>query len=407
MTQRRYYADSYMTEFESEVLEATTYEGQPAAILAETCFYPTGGGQPFDLGTLGWAAVLDVVTRPDDNAVLHILDKPLEAGQTVSGVINWQRRFDLMQQHTGQHILSRAFEVLQDGATVGFHLTENNVTIDLDNPNLPPEAIAEAETLANQIVMGNVAVRAWFPDADELAEIALRKISDKVTGDVRVVSIGEFDFCACGGTHVANTGEIGMIKVIRTERTKKVTRLEFRCGGRALADYDEKNRLLLDLAGEMTISYRELPDAVGRLQADNKNLNKALKGAQAQLLRYEADELWTEARDADPDAGCVVVSRIWEGREVSELNGMVQALMQKPKTVVLMAIQGDKAHMIFGCSEDLGYDVVPLLKACMETLGTNRGGGRPTMAQGGGFSASYEQLESVMEYAKARALRGK
>jgi alanyl-tRNA synthetase len=321
-------------------------------------------------------------------------------------VIDCERRFDFMQHHSGQHILSRAFEDLMDAQTIGFHMSDNSVTIDLDKPNISVEQIAAAERLSNQIILENRPVRAWFPDEGELGDLALRKISEKVTGAVRVVDMGGFDACACGGTHIANTGEIGILKIVRTEDGKKHTRVEFVCGWRALADYHRKNGLLLQIAHDMTMSYDDVPEAVLRLQNENKSLTKALKGARGRLLQYEAEELWAEARAADPEAERVVLAIIWEDREPADLNSLMPHLIKKPKTVALMGIPGEKAHLIFGCSEDLGYDVVPLLRAALDTLGTQSGGGRPTLAQGGGFKASRAQMDSVMDYARERAKRG-
>jgi len=405
MTKRDYYSDSYITEFEAKVTEQTEFDGRPAVVLDATFFYPTGGGQPNDLGTLNGIAVLDVVTRADDEAVLHVMESPLEA-QSVKGVIDRERRFDFMQHHSGQHILSRAFEDLYDAQTIGFHLSDNSVTIDVDKPNLSVEQLEAAERLSNQIILENRPVRAWFPDEGELNDLALRKISEKVSGAVRVVDMGGFDACACGGTHVANTGEIGVLKIIRTEGGKKHTRIEFCCGWRVLADYHQKNGLLLQIANDMSMSYEDVPEAIVRLQNENKSLGKALKTARGRLLQYEAEELWQDARDADPEAERVVLCILWEDREAADLNSLMPHLIKKPATVALMGIPGEKAHLIFGCSEDLSYDVVPLLRAALDTLGTKSGGGRPTLAQGGGFKASRAQMESVMDYARERAYRG-
>lgn len=392
MTQRLYYNDSYTVNFTAKLLEKTTYQGRAAAVLDATYFYPSGGGQPYDLGKLNDIPVLEVLTRPEDEAVLHILEQPL-AGETITAQVDWSRRFDHMQQHTGQHILSRAFEELMNAQTVGFHLTETNLTIDLNIPDLSVQAAEEAEALANQIVMENRPVRAWFPSAQELAELKLRKLSEKVSGAVRVVEVQGFDVCACGGTHVAHTGEIGMIKIIKWERSKGSVRLEFRCGRRALDDYRQKNALLLGLASDLTLSWQDIPAAVDRLREENKTLNKALRDAQNRLIQYEADDLWTQAQAANPER--IIVAGVWENRPASDLQGLAQHLARRPKTIALLGLAGEKAHLVFACSEDAGVDVVPFLKAALAKFGA-QGGGRPVLAQGGGFAASQDQLANAI-----------
>jgi len=388
MTSRAYYTDAYTQSFQTTVIDSFTHEGIPAIILEQTYFYPTGGGQPHDLGTLNDSAVVDTFT--DGDRVVHLVENPLAVGETVKGQVDWARRFDHMQQHSGQHILSRAFEDLLNAYTVGFHMSDNSVTIDLDQATIASDDLGRVETLANQIVMENRPVKAWFPEPEELAHLQLRKISDKVTGAVRVVDIGGFDVCACGGTHVRYTGEIGMIKIIRTERAKKNTRLEFKCGYRAVQDYREKNTLLLDLAASLTSGYQDLPIVIGGLQDQNKTLQKELKTVTHQLLAYEAQDMLS------PTDGLQIITQVYTNRETGDLNGIMQHLLKRPQTAVVLAIAGEKAHLVIGRSDDLDYDVVPLLKALLGQLGVQRGGGRPSLAQGGGFSATEAQMTEAL-----------
>ncbi len=408
MTDRRYFLDPYVREFSAQIHEQTRAGERPAVVLDHTYFYPTGGGQPHDLGTLGGLAVVEVLTREDDDAVLHILaaDSPLLTADEVHGSLDWKRRFDHMQQHTGQHILSRAFEIHADAATVGFHLSENSVTIDLDAPEISPADLNAVEEIANDVVMRDAPLRAWFPAEDELAELPLRKISENVTGAVRVVSIGDFDVCACGGTHVARAGEVGQIKILRADRQKNTMRITFACGWRALADYRHKNDLLLRMAAQLSAGYADLPDLLDKLTEENKAAAKQIKTLHGQVLRYEADEIWREAAHNAPDDDPLIIAALWPQREPAELGSLAAHLGNHPRTVALLGRPGEKAHLVFASSPDLDYDVVPVLKACLETLGTARGGGRPTLAQGGGFSASAPQMQSVLDYAVARIRRG-
>jgi alanyl-tRNA synthetase len=396
MTQRLYYADSYTTHFEARLVDQAHVEGRPAVILDQSYFYPTGGGQPHDLGTLNGQAVLDVQTRPSDQAVLHIVEQALQ-GADVQGQVDWVRRFDHMGQHTGQHILSRAFIEVRGAQTVGFHLSNSTLTIDVDQSDVPNTDLEAVEALANQIIAENRAVRAWFPSAEEWADLSLRKISEKVTGAVRVVQVEGFDLCACGGTHVAQTGEIGQIKIIRAEKNKQLTRVEFRCGGRALADYRHKNALVLQLASQLTVGYWELPTALERLQDENKALQRDLKAAQSRLLALEAQALWS----ATPaQAGRVVIAQAFDGREVSDLNGLASHFVKNAQTVALLGLAGPKGHLIFAASPDLALDVVSLLKNTLAGLGSQSGGGRGVLAQGGGFSSDLASLQAILEAVK-------
>src|SRR5258706_5296458 len=228
MTVRRYYADSYTSAFTARVVEATRVGEHPAARLDETFFYPTSGGQPHDTGSLAGSRVLDVTVREHDGELLHLLDAPAAPGPAESR-IDWPRRFDHMQQHTGQHILSQAFVRVAEAPTIGFHLGVETVSIDLGIPALGDAGLADAEAMANDVVQRNAAIRAWFPAAEEIPALALRKTPD-VDGPLRVVAIGDFDLSACGGTHVASTGEIGLISALRTERLRSVARVEFISG---------------------------------------------------------------------------------------------------------------------------------------------------------------------------------
>ena len=399
-TQRLYYDDPYTTTFSARVVERTHFEGRPAVVLDRSFFYPTSGGQPHDTGTLDGVPVTDVVAREADGAVLHVLARELPA-QTdkVRGEIDWARRFDHMQHHTGQHVLTQAFVQVAGAQTVGFHLSADSVTIDLDKSALSPTKVAAAEALANRVVTENRAVRAWFPEPDELIKLPLRKVPE-VHGKFRVVAIADFDVTACGGTHVAHTGEIGLIKVLRAEKRGDTLRIEFRCGGRALQDYAEKHALLSRLSAELTTGYTAIPDVLAKLREENKTLRKELKQLRDALLRSEAQALWEAAEQHD---GYRVVRCAFEGRDVGEVRQIAQHLIAHPATVALCAVAGPKAQLIAARSDDLPQDMVVALKRGLAAWGAQRGGGRPSFAQGGGVPATLEQAQAALQ-AAAEAL---
>ncbi|HVO69184.1 MAG TPA: DHHA1 domain-containing protein [Aggregatilineaceae bacterium] len=390
-TERLYYNDSYTLAFEADVLEATTYARHPALILDRTYFYPEGGGQPPDQGVLNGVPVIDVQTRESDRAVLHVLKGELTT-RKVAGTIDAARRNDHMQHHSGQHILSQALSQAAHAETVSVHMSPDSMTIDVDKPDLSLDDLVAAEELANQVTFENRLVRTWFPGADELAVLRLRKLPD-VAGKVRVVDIGGFDITACGGTHVARSAEIGLVKIVRAERRGNTTRLEFRCGWRALRDYRDKNAIMNQLAAELTVGYWEVGNSVTRLQAENKILRADLKAARDTLVEAEGASLLASAR---PTARGQLITVVFDGRDANELKLLVSKLTAQTGIIALIGNAGEKSGLLFGRSADLALDMVSLLKMALKRIGSQRGGGQPSFAQGGGVPASVAELEAAI-----------
>jgi alanyl-tRNA synthetase len=392
MTHRLYYLNPYCARFSARVEERLTWEGHPAVVLNSSVFYPTAGGQPADRGTLEGVPVVDVVVREADDAVVHVLERPLE-GNVVEGVIDWQRRFDHMQQHTGQHILSAAFERLLGAETVGFHLGSEASTIDVDVPRLAQARVAPVEALANQVIWENRPVTVRFAEPEEMAELPLRK-PPTVEGPIRLVEVEDLDLNPCGGTHVDHTGEIGMIKVVNLEYRGDETRVEFLCGGRALRDYRAKNEMIHTLAAQLTVGYWELDQAVERLQADYKEMRREMRQAREALVEVEASRL-AESAERRPEYR--LVRRLLDPREPGELRHLAQALMQHPGVVALLAtIYEGRTHLCFSRAEDVALNVAELLQqACRELDG--KGGGQPHLAQGSGAVTQPERVRAVLE----------
>ncbi len=411
MTERLYYQDSYSKRFSAHLSERITWEGRPALVLDRTAFYPESGGQPADRGSLEGIKVLDVVVRESDNVIVHLLaddwpDDRSAAGVAVEGEIDWPRRFDHMQQHTGQHILSAAFEQLLDADTVGFHLGAESSTVDVDVARLEPSDMEAVEALANRVVWADCPVSVRIVSPNELAAYALRR-PPVVEGDVRLVEIaapslspsasaGEtFDVNPCGGTHVARTGEIGLIKVVRLEYRGDETRVEFLCGERALRDYRVKNEILHRLAGMLTVGYWELDQAIERLQDEGKQLRRDLRQASQRLQEMEADVLATNADDHGPYR---VVCHVWPqpGKPPGDLRGLAQQLMSHPGMLVLLAsITAGRTHLCFARSEEVDVDVSHLLRAASTQL-EGKGGGQPQLAQGSGAVTDEARVQEVL-----------
>lgn len=403
MTGRRaYYTDAYTTRFASVIEEVTEESGRPAVRLAQTYFYPTSGGQPNDTGSLRQgerpARVLDVVAREADDAVLHVLDGPLRPGE-VTGEIDWPRRFDHMQQHTGQHILSQAFIRVAEAETVGFHLSPQSVTIDLDRADVTSELWRAAELLANEVIWQNRSVSAREVSRAEADALPLRKIPPGRDGRLRLIDIDGFDLTACGGTHVARTGAVGALKVLKVERRGANARVEFCCGSRALADYRQKHDVVTGLGEALTTGQADLLPAVVRLQDEAKGLRAALKRQAAVLLGLEAQQLLAEA---EPLGGARLVCRVFVGRGVDELRQLGKLLAEAGGTVGLLGSAGEQAQLLFCRSADAPGMMGELIKPALAALGGARGGGGPTFAQGGGVPADEAAVAAALAEARRR-----
>lgn len=396
MTRRLYYTDSYLSQFSARVTERLEVEGQPALVLDQTAFYPTGGGQPNDTGELAGETVIDVQVRKDDAAVLHILgaSATVEPGDSVSGYVDFVRRFDLMQQHTGQHILSRAFVLAGEATTTGFHLSANTLTIDLDQADLTADLVSKVEQLANRTVTEDRQVIAAVVPLDALDDVRVRRMPDTITTDgLRVIEIEGYDKTACGGTHVQRTGEIGLIKILHTENYKGGSRVTFISGGRALADYQSKHACLAGLAADLSVRHEEVAEAVSRLRSDLAAAQTVAREAREKLLRYEASDLLGQAV---PIGGCLCVITTFESRDADDLRLLALHLTAGSGILALLGAAGEKARVVCARSADLPFDMTAMLNRVLARLGGGRGGGKAELAQGGGIPASPGDLQTAL-----------
>jgi alanyl-tRNA synthetase len=385
---RLYYTDAYLTSFEARVVDTVTLDGRRAVILDRTAFYPTSGGQPFDTGTLNAAAVVDVVDL-DDGRMAHVVEGHLERDVQVSGTIDWSRRFDHMQQHTGQHVLSAAFDRLLAARTASFHLGQEDCTIDLA-VELGADQVDAATIEANRIVWEDRPVSVRFVSASEAAALPLRKAPSR-DGTLRLVEIEGFDLSACGGTHVARTGAIGLIAVAGWEKFKGGTRVTFLCGGRALRRFGAQRDVQAQLVRRLSVLPAELPDAVGRLQDDSKAQRAAIRGMQAKLAGFEADRLISQALLTSGRR--VIVERL-EGFDAVGLKAVAAAIVRHPSSAVCL-IGSDAPHdIVVARAGDVSLDAGAILRQLTARFG-GKGGGRPELAQGGGVSGPAEDILSA------------
>jgi len=394
---RLFWEDPYQVAFDAAIIESCEHEGKPSVRLDATAFYPTSGGQPNDIGTLNGVAVLDVVE--EGQSILHVLAEPLGDKQ-VHGQVDWDRRLDHMQQHTGQHILSQAFVQVLGAETVSFHLGRETCTIDLAIDSLDIQQAAMVEDLANRVVMGNrlVTVREFSPA--DLAALALRKAPD-VEDDIRVVNIADFDVCACCGTHLRVTGEVGSIHVRRWEKRRRQVRVEFVCGQRVVADHRLVGAVCQRLATQLSVSPIEVPDAVERLRVAEKASRRRMEALRKRLLTHEIVDL---AAQTERVGGLHVLCRVLDDYDTGNMRYVAQNLIQKPDTVVLLGVTDPSPQLCFARAENVEMNMGALLRETAKPFG-GRGGGRPHMAQGGGMSAN--DLEACLRAARQRLLESR
>jgi alanyl-tRNA synthetase len=376
MTNRIYYTDPLATTFDATVLSAAVVDGRSHVALDTTAFYPTSGGQPFDTGTLGGRAVLDVIDG-DDGVITHVLDAPLERGAKVTGVIDWARRFDHMQQHTGQHILSAAFERTCAARPESFHLGSTSCTIDLAREVSPAE-IAAAETQACDIVFDNRPVLVRFVSEAEAAALPLRKDPAR-TGTLRLIEIEDCDLSACGGTHVPATGRVGVIAVSGWERFKGGSRIEFVCGHRAVASHRRLRDIVSGLQRQLTVAPQEIGATIERFQAENRANQKALRQLRETVAAQEAGALAAAAEDLGAFRR-VIVTR--EGWDLAALKTLATAIAAHPSSVAVIIGGDSPVPVVAARAANVNFDAGAWIKQITAALG-GRGGGRPELAQGG------------------------
>ena len=385
-TKRLYLENPYQVEFEAQVVEKVIWEKKPALILDQTCFYPESGGQPCDKGILNEVEVLKVLE--DEARIIHLLAEDISSGK-VAGKVDWQTRFDHMQQHSGQHILSQSFHELLGAETLSFHLGEDISTLEMDLRKISKEEVENIERRANEIVFQDREIKCYFIPEEKIDSVPLRR-PPKKKGLIRVVEVSDFDFSACGGTHVRRAGEIGLIKILRVERIRNNIRFEFICGRRALEDYLRKNRILRELSTRFTVNEGEILNTVEKLSSDLKSQKRKGKKMQEKIAQYEAQEIIHEAKEK-------IIKEVFVDKTPEEVRFLVLNIIRKGDFVVLFGLKGEeRGHLILACSENINIDmreIVPLVSSLIK----GKGGGRPSLVEVAG--EEKENLEQALERA--------
>ncbi|MGD1009536.1 MAG: hypothetical protein ABR951_05225 [Candidatus Aminicenantales bacterium] len=388
VTRRLYFEDAYVREFEAGVLEKRTHEGFPAVLLDQTCFYPESGGQPWDKGTLGGIEVLKVIDL--GGVILHVLKEDVPAG-SVRGRIDWPTRFDHMQQHTGQHILSQAFFEVVKGETQSFHLGADISTLEIGLRAISDEALDRVEDRANSVVWEDREVKTYFVPEEEIDTVPLRR-PPKKQGLLRVVEVAGYDYSACGGTHCRRSGEVGLIKVLGTEKIRGNLRFDFLCGSRALRDYRMKDRNVRKIAGFFSSLPGDTGGQVEKLAADFKALKKRGRRLEERLAFFEAREIigGTSGR---------IISGVLEDRTPEEARSLALNIIRSGEFAVVYGAAGEnQGHLIVARSDSLATDLRGLLPI-VGALVLVKGGGGPSLVEL--VTPEKDKLGSAVEAARA------
>jgi alanyl-tRNA synthetase len=393
---RRYYDDGYTASFEARVSAVGAWQGRPALELEETWFYPESGGQLGDHGTIGDTPVLDV-QADDDGRVWHVVGEPAAAAAPAPTApegpspcqINWPRRFDHMQQHTGQHVLSAAFEHVLGAQTLSSTLGEERNVIELSLPGIDWRQAGDVESRANALLWEDRPIVLHWTDAEGVQRFALRK-PPKVEGRIRIVEIPGWDLSACGGTHTRRTGEVGVLKIVGWEKVRGNVRVAFLCGGRALADHAWRTEALLESAKRRTLKDRDLITHLERAAEERDELAKRLRAIESRLLAEEAAR-----RVGQPPAA---VADLADARSREDVRAFALACLTAGAPWVVSASRGPEPALVVARAKSVPGDVRTLLPALLEAAG-GRGGGSPDQVQLAAASAA--QAEAAFALAAA------
>lgn len=379
MTERLYYTDSCMLEFKAGVIGIDYVNEKYRITLDRSAFYPTSGGQLFDTGYISGERVVDVIE--ENREVVHILEKKpaFLIGDEVEGKIDPARRRDNMQKHTGQHILSRAFIEICGAKTVSARLGEEDSSIDLDRDQVSKDDLINAEDLVNLVIFQNRPVKIDFISYEKLKEIPLRKIPDRQEGNFRIITIEDFDWSACGGTHCLATGSVGIIKVSGKEKIRGNLRVHFLTGLKALDDYRWRFDQIEAISNVFTRHGRESFDAVWALNEENKSLRRQVAELRKELLPMLVDRWYNDSIELN---GNRIIALDLSGQDFKAAKGTALAVINKYDAVVLIGID-DK--LLVAVSKSLSVSAADIIKNASERFG-GKGGGTPQLAQGGGFN---------------------
>ena len=376
MTKRLYHDDSYADTFDAKTVDKLQVDGKPAIVLDQTLFYPTSGGQLHDTGYVNGIPVIDVFER--DGVILHILKKDTDT-EKIQGIIDRKRRFDHMQQHTGQHVLSASIMKTIGSETISVALGTDKSTIDIDRNSLNIEEANRAEHETMDWIARNVSVLILYPTSKELANMNLRKRPENLEGKkLRIIHIDGLDYSACGGTHTSRTGEVGIIKIIRWERMKNTIRIEFKCGYRALKDYQSKNRIINSVKDRLSTGETKIEESIQNLMTANKSLHKELTTVKQKLYELKSKEIFESGEKIRHFK--IVAYNDPEGN-INELKLLAKYIHKHGESVFFATDSDDKPSYYVSCSDSVNVDLMEILNSLRDRYEI-LGGGNQNAVQG-------------------------
>jgi alanyl-tRNA synthetase len=393
MGNKIYYQDPYIKSFTAQIhTKGKDENGNNYIVLDQTAFYPTGGGQPHDVGTIENMKVINV--EEVEGEIRHYLEREFDhMSVSVNGVIDWDRRFDHMQQHAGQHILSAAFENLFEYKTGGFHLGNEILTIDLETERLSELEVEKAEQLANEIILENRIIEAKWVTEEELSRYPLRKAT-KVKDNIRLVIIPDFDYNGCGGTHPKATGEVQAIKILEWEKQKKKTRVQFVCGNRVIKQLNQKNKVLIELTKLLNSPEKDMPKSVIRLLENGKNIEKELEQTLEKVLYFEARSLLEHSQEKS------IVGEVFQNRTIQELQKLARIILTEDENAIVLFVSQNENMLQLVCARD-SAEAISMKKVIGNALLMikGKGGGSDSFAQGGGEAliSADEMLQHLLD----------
>lgn len=382
MTERLFYKDSYMKECQANVVETIEEDGKFIVVLDRTVFYPEGGGQPSDTGYIDDAKVIDVYEKGD--RIYHLIDKPLKK-KVVYCKVDLERRIDYMQQHSGEHILASCFYKLLNTMTSSFHMGDEYSTIDISLPEVSDELVSKVEKMANEAIYNNYPVGAIMVTEEESKNMNLRRYVD---GEevVRVVEIEGVDACACCGIHVQRTGEVGIIKIMKTEKYKGLTRIYFKCGKRAFQDYSNKHDIVTTLVRSFSTGEGEIVNKINNDMEHMKELSRKLSEYRKKLCKYQAEELKAMSKDN-------IICHVFEDKEMGDLQKIVEELSDSNNFTILASAKDRQILVSLGGGYNINLG--QFFKEKIKEFG-GRGGGKPNRAQG-----TFESINGLKKFSQA------
>ncbi len=380
-----FHDDAYITQFKARMLDWNAKEHIIEVILDKTAFYATSGGQPHDTGTLNGIEVLDVIWQGED--IIHVLSRKYEEEikywELVEGIIDWNRRFDHMQHHTGQHILSRSLlEVNPEAETVSFHLTESNVHIDVAVPEIRETELIRVQELANKVIFEDIEIKTYFTSKEEAVQKKLRK-DPKEIDRIRIVEIGEFDIDPCGGTHCKRSGEVGLIFIDDVKKAgRRGNRVQFLCGWRALKTFNQMNQLLKNVQGLLKCKPQDIPEFVQSLQTTSREKEKQIRAFQTQLQTFEIEQVIRDAKATHSR----IITKIYDDQDPDEVKRIALEIVDTHKDFIpIFGVKNNPSFIVMARSDS--YTKLDLREILKEGLkgSKGKGGGIEKLVQAGGI----------------------